>query len=110
MNLTPEQIKENWVEMLSYIKKHIQSPRKEKLLDFYNKYEERLILMPASIKREFHGAFPGGYVNHVCNVIRNSFLILEAWKSAGADVSTFTVEELVFSALNHDLGKMGYIS
>ncbi len=25
----------------------------------------------------------------------------------GADVSTYTKEELVFSALNHDLGKMG---
>jgi hypothetical protein len=25
----------------------------------------------------------------------------------GADMSTFTTEELVFSALNHDLGKMG---
>jgi hypothetical protein len=25
----------------------------------------------------------------------------------GADMDTFTTEELVFSAINHDLGKMG---
>ena len=25
----------------------------------------------------------------------------------GADITTYTKEELVFSALNHDLGKMG---
>ena len=25
----------------------------------------------------------------------------------GMDTSTFTIEELVFSAINHDLGKMG---
>jgi predicted HD phosphohydrolase len=29
------------------------------------------------------------------------------WEEEGCDMSTFTTEELVFSALNHDLGKMG---
>jgi len=29
------------------------------------------------------------------------------WKEEGADVSTFSLEELVFSAINHYLGKMG---
>ena len=28
-------------------------------------------------------------------------------KKKGADITTFTKEELVFSAINHDLGKMG---
>ena len=35
------------------------------------------------------------------------YKIAEVWESFGCDMSTFTQEELVFSAINHDLGKMG---
>ena len=31
----------------------------------------------------------------------------DVWEGFGCDMSTFTQEELVFSAINHDLGKMG---
>ena len=31
----------------------------------------------------------------------------ELWEEEGCDMSTFTTEELVFAAINHDLGKMG---
>ena len=107
MNLTAEQIQDNWDELMSYIEKYIQSPRKEKLFDFYNKFQERIILMPASHKKEYHNAFPGGYVEHVNRVIKCSLKQAELWSEMGADDSTYTLEELVFSALNHDLGKMG---
>ena len=70
MKLTAEQIKENWEQLLSYIDKYISSPRKEKLLDFYKKFEDRLALMPAAHKKEYHNAFPGGYVEHVNRVVR----------------------------------------
>lgn len=107
MNLTAEHLQANWVTLTSYIETYISSPRKEKLLEFYKKYEERLILMPAAHKREYHNAFPGGYVDHVNRVIKASLTISDVWREFGADMSTFTQEELVFSALNHDLGKMG---
>jgi hypothetical protein len=107
MNLTAEQIQDNWEELISYIEKYITSPRKEKLLEFYNQHSERLILMPASHKKEYHNAFPGGYVEHVLRVIRCSLKQYDLWASEGMDDSTFKIEELVFSALNHDLGKMG---
>mgnify|MGYP003641795439 CR=1 FL=1 len=107
MNFTAEQIQDNWDELMSYIEKYIQSPRKEKLFDFYNKFQERIILMPASHKKEYHNAFPGGYVEHVNRVIKCSLKQAELWSEMGADDSTYTLEELVFSALNHDLGKMG---
>lgn len=107
MNLTAEQIQDNWDELMSYIEKYIQSPRKEKLFDFYNKFQERIILMPASHKKEYHNAFPGGYVEHVNRVIKCSLKQAELWSEMGADDSTYTLEELVFSALNHDLGKIG---
>lgn len=107
MNLTAEEIQSNWEKLLSYIDKFISSPRKEKLLEFYNQYSERLMLMPAAHKKEYHNAFPGGYVEHVNRVIEASLKIYDVWAEFEMDRSTFTIEELVFSALNHDLGKMG---
>lgn len=107
MTLTAEQLQANWNELLSHIETYISSPRKEKVLEFYKKYEERLILMPAAHKKEYHNAFPGGYVDHVNRVVKASLAIADVWRSFGADMYTFTQEELVFSAINHDLGKMG---
>jgi len=107
MNLTPEQIQDNWNELMDVIKCDISSPRREKLLEFYEQYADRLVLMPAAHKKEYHNAFPGGYVEHVLRVIRCALKQYELWAEEGADMTTFTLEELVFSALNHDLGKMG---
>jgi len=107
MNLKAEQIQENWGTFISYIETYITGERKQKLLDFYNKYQERIMLMPAAHKKEYHNAFPGGYVEHVNRVIRCALKQHDLWDSEGVDTSTYTIEELVFSALNHDLGKMG---
>jgi hypothetical protein len=107
MNLTAEQIQQNWLRLMGFIEDHISSPRKEKLVDFYEKYSERLVLMPAAHKKEYHNAFPGGYVDHVLRVVDCSLKLHNIWEEMGVDTSTYTKEELVFSALNHDLGKMG---
>ena len=107
MKLTAEQIQTNWKVFLQNIETHIKGDRKDLLLDFYKKYEERIILMPASHKKEYHNAFPGGYVEHVNRVVQAALAISELWDTFGADTQTYTKEELVFSAINHDLGKMG---
>jgi hypothetical protein len=107
MKLSAEQIQSNWEIFLNNIEVHITGERKQKLLDFYKKYEERIMLMPAAHKKEYHNAFPGGYVEHVNRVVRCALKQYELWKEEEADMSTFTLEELVFSAINHDLGKMG---
>jgi hypothetical protein len=107
MNLTAEQIQSNWGEFISNIESHITGDRKQKLLDFYDKYQERIMLMPAAHKKEYHNSFPGGYVEHVNRVVRCALKQSQLWKEEGADMTTFTTEELVFSAINHDLGKMG---
>jgi len=107
MKLTAEQIHDNWVKFLENIDLFISSPRKEALLDFYTKYEERIMLMPASHKKEYHNAFPGGYVDHVNRVVDCALRLNNVWVEMGVDTSTYTIEELVFAAINHDLGKMG---
>ena len=107
MKLSAEQIHSNWEVFLNNIETHISSPRKEKLLEFYKKYEERIILMPAAHKKEYHNAFPGGYIDHVNRVVKGSLKLYNMWEEMGCDMTTFTTEELIFSAINHDLGKMG---
>ena len=104
--ITPEQIKDNWDKFLSNIELYISEPRKQLLLEFYTKHEERFIMMPASHKSQYHNCFPGGYVDHVNRVVEASLKITGVWGALGA-IDTYTTEELVFSAINHDLGKFG---
>jgi len=102
-----KELKNNWEELLSYITKYISEPRQKSLLEFYNKFEDRMIMYPASHKKEYHNAFPGGYVDHVLNVLKGAEKTYDIWAEMGANLEGFTVEELIFSALNHDLGKLG---
>lgn len=105
--LTAEQIQGNHSKFIGYIREHISSPRKEQLLDLYKSLEEVLVLAPASSKASFHNSFDGGYVDHINRVVECALGLQELWTSKGALTNTFTTEELVFSALNHDLGKLG---
>jgi len=105
--LTAEQIQKNWEIFLNNIGVFITGERKQKLLDFYKEYEDRIIMMPAAHKKEYHNAFPGGYVDHVNRVVDCVIKLANVWQQMGVDMSTFTMEELIFSAINHDLGKIG---
>jgi len=107
MEMNAQQLQANYDEMISYIEKYIESPRKEKVLDFYKQYEDRLILLPAAHKAAYHSAFAGGYVFHVLNVIKNAIVSFDVWGRAGSNLEGITLDNVVFCALNHDLGKMG---
>ena len=52
MTLTPEQLQSNWDKLLGYIDTFITGDRKDDLLTFYKKYEERLVMMPAAHKKD----------------------------------------------------------
>lgn len=105
--LTAEQIQDNLLKFYGFIEKYISEPRKTQLLELYQSQEEILVLAPASSKASFHNSFAGGYVDHVNRVIECSLELYNVWNTMGAATGTFTQEELVFSALNHDLGKLG---
>ena len=106
-NLTAEQIQGNWDELMNSIDTYISGDRKDTLKAFYEKYQERLIMMPAAHKKQYHNAMPGGYIEHVNRVVRCAIKQYKLWVSEGAETDGFTKEELIFSAINHDLGKMG---
>jgi hypothetical protein len=107
MNLTAEQIQSNWNELMDYIDEYISEPRKEKLLAFYEQYAERLMLMPAAHKKEYHNAFPGGYVEHVLRVIRCALKQAKLWESEGCDMTTFTTEAYIPQTDNWRKEKLG---
>jgi hypothetical protein len=107
MELTAEQIQSNWDKHLRIVDTFITGDRKDKLLNLYNSLLEDMIMAPASGKPSFHNAFPGGYICHVNRVVHCALKTKQLWQDMGASID-FTDEELVFSALNHDLGKIGF--
>jgi len=104
--LTPEQIASNLEKFYAIIEKYISEPRTTKLLALYQEQEENLALSPASSRASYHNSFPGGYVDHVNRVVESALRVTKLWEGMGATIN-FTEEELVFSAINHDLGKLG---
>jgi hypothetical protein len=106
MNLTAEQIQKNWDKHLKIVDTFITGERREKLKALYMALSDEIIISPASTKPSFHNAFAGGYVDHVNRVVHCALKTKQLWEEMGATID-FTDEELVFTALNHDLGKMG---
>ncbi len=104
--LTAEQLLENWEKFLGNIDNYIPGERGKTLKVFYEEYAERFVALPASHKADYHNCFAGGYIEHVNRVVDAALRLHEVWKDFGAEDS-YTVEELVFAALNHDLGKFG---
>lgn len=105
MQLTAEQIQDNYNIFLKNIETYIESPRKEALLTYYKSIEEHLVLAPASTRETYHNCMPGGYVDHVNRVVEASLLLSKVWSKFTP--LSYTQEELVFAAINHDLGKLG---
>ena len=105
--LKAEQIQTNLEQFYSNIELYIAEPRRTQVLNLYKGQEELLALAPASSKASFHNSFPGGYVDHINRVVAAALAVSTVWSDFGADTATFTTEELVFSAINHDLGKLG---
>ena len=108
MKLSAEQIVQNWQDLINFIENNFEGKRKEKLLAMYTDLEDRMSVQPASSFDHYHNAFDGGYVDHVLRVIKCARQVYNLWQGMGADMSGYTQEELLFVALNHDIGKMGF--
>lgn len=111
--LSMEQIVENWNKFLEYIQQYVKPlpgdnvDRAAILLSKYDGLSDRIATMPASIKVHYHNCFVGGYIDHVNRVIENAIKFHEMWHDTFEFEPTYTINELVFAAINHDLGKIG---
>ena len=106
MQLTEQQIQDNWNKMRTLINNTFSGDRLDKLNKMYDDLEDRMVMAPASGKEHFHNAFVGGYVDHVLHVVDFALKVNQIWKDNGAHIN-YTDEELIFAALHHDLGKVG---
>jgi hypothetical protein len=104
--LSEEQITTNVARFYELIDKYIEAPRKDDLTRFYMSIELALATSPASSKITHHNCFPGGYLDHVIRVTEAALVLNNVWDKFGQK-KDYTVDELVFCAINHDLGKLG---
>lgn len=72
-----------------------------------DEWKERFLTSPASPKDWYNNAFPGGYLDHILRVYDISLKLHEIYKIQGGNTDSYTKEELVFSALFCQLGKLG---
>lgn len=103
--ITAEQIEKNWEKHIKIVNHYI-SDRKDYVKLMLDKLSEIYIMAPASSKTWYHNAFPGGYVDHVNRVVEFALKQKKLYEDMGGNID-FTDEQLVFSALFHDLGKIG---
>ena len=104
--LEAEQIQKNYEKHLKIVDTYISGERNQQVKDMLPHMESTYVMAPASGKKWFHNAFAGGYVDHVNRVIAYAIKQMRLYKDMGGTID-FTEEELVFSALFHDLGKIG---
>lgn len=97
--LTPEEIESNWKRFYSLCEK--TGDRAPAIAAMLDELDERLCLCPASAKKDFHGAFPGGLVDHSLRVLNNLVALNKSydWK--------LKKESMILGALFHDIGKIG---
>ena len=108
MNLTESDIKENYQEFITFVSDFFEGERKTRLLKMYSEDNLGLSLAmsPAATTEHFHLCHPGGYIQHIMHVVKNSFVQKKAFEMGGG-TPNWTDEEMVFAALHHDLGKLG---
>lgn len=106
MNYTAEQLLENFNRLIAEIETNIKGKRAAQLVELHTDHQERIMMMPASGNINYHNCFIGGYVDHVIRVIDCAIKTHQLWDDMGATVN-YVVEELIFAAVCHDLGKIG---
>ena len=103
--LNAEQIQKNYDKHVKIIETYLGG-RAIACKEMIKHMEETYVMAPASGKTWFHNAFAGGYVEHVNRVVEYAIKQMRLYKEMGGEID-FTEEQLVFSALFHDLGKIG---
>ena len=93
-------------KLLDLAKDTFSTERYTALEKLYEHFAERIVAAPASGKVHFHNCYPGGYLDHVHNVIVAMAHISKSMSAMGCDID-FTKEQAIFTAMNHDLGKLG---
>lgn len=99
--LTEEQIAENWEKFQGLCGK--LGTRADSISTMLEEMGIRIATAPASSRREYHAAYPGGLVDHSLRVARYGLMVQKTF-----DIfSGISKESVIFACLFHDLGKVG---
>lgn len=99
-SLTDKDIEKN-IEIINSFIELFPEPRKSKVKKMLDgDLGEKFFLSPASSRRSFHNAFPGGLAKHSINVVKNALAI-----SKQLCPNRWPVHKIAFCALFHDLYK-----
>lgn len=104
--VSAKQIQNNWDRFVKLINE-LPKEKKENLLPNITQHEDRIKMMPASAKDWHHNAFPGGFVDHTLRVYDCALKMHKLWAEMEGNTDPYTLDELKFSVLVHDLGKIG---
>ncbi|NQU88708.1 MAG: hypothetical protein HQ541_23440 [Mariniphaga sp.] len=104
--MTPEEIKKNYDKLEMYSKHMFTPERHKKVMAMFKHFEHRMIVSPASSRKEYHNAWPGGWLTHTVEVIENAAKLYKVWLELDA-AGGFTLNEIIFAAMFHDWGKLG---
>lgn len=102
--LETAELEEKYAQFMAFIE---ADSRSKELKAMYDIFGDELVTAPASGKVHFHNAFPGGYIDHVLRVTTTALEVAALYKKIGGTID-FTKQEIIFSALHHDLGKLGH--
>ena len=103
--LEAEQIQKNYDKHIKIIETYLGG-RAIACKEMIKHMEDIYVMAPASGKTWYHNAFAGGYVDHVNRVVQFAIEQSRLYEKMGGTID-YTDEQLVFSALFHDLGKIG---
>lgn len=105
---TTEQVNSGFEEMMELITKYISKHRVEKIMKLFDEMFDNIISAPASSFERFHSSYSGGWLLHTLNVMKNAIAVDKLWTESGFGERLYTMEELIFSALMHDIHKIGF--
>lgn len=99
ITFTAEEIESNYNRFRSLCEKlGDRAPAALALVDYFG---ERLAICPASAKKDYHRAIPGGLVDHSLRVLQNALTLTKAF-------DWFVPKDsLILATLFHDIGKLG---
>jgi hypothetical protein len=102
VELTAEDLEKNFNKMRALCEK--LGDRSVAALALVDGLGERLALCPASARKDYHGSYPGGLVEHTLHVLTNAMALTKGFGW------TIPKDSLIISALFHDIGKVGDVN
>ena len=106
--ISPKEAEVVFNNIVKLIDTYIQPERHDNIMKLFDDLLENIINAPASSSNKFHCAFRSGWLIHTLNVMENALKVDKLWCDSGFGDRLYTLNELMFSALFHDLYKIGF--